>query len=239
MSYTYDQTKQGYINLWLKSVIRSQYLAASRTWADKITANKAAYMPVQLQTGVPWFFVGLLHMRESGLNLETYLGNGQSLHQVTTAVPAGRGPFTSFAAGAIDALTLQGFTKIKDWPVSRILWAAEVFNGQGYFARGINSPYNWSYTNLYTSGKFTNDGVYDSSAVDSQCGVASALGSLIVSNPEVAQYLAAYNEEMIATVPSPANPPVPPVTPATPTVTIVTTGGVTVVVNGVAINPTS
>src|ERR1043166_764788 len=113
--YTYEQTRAGYINLWLKAVIRSQYLNASHSWAAKITANKDAYMPVQTQTGVPWFFVGLLHMRESSLALNTYLGNGQPLNQVTTIAPRGRGPFHSFAEGAVDALKLQHFVGIKDW----------------------------------------------------------------------------------------------------------------------------
>ena len=251
---TYAASKQGYINLWAKAVIRPQYIQPSKNLAAQITANRARYLPVQDQIGVPWFFVGLLHMRESSFNFNTYLGNGDPLHQVTTHVPAGRGPFATFADGAVDALKLQGFDDIMDWPISRILWAAETYNGQGYFALGVNSPYVWAWTTNYTSGKYVADGVYSASTVDTQPGVGAVLGSLIVTNAEVANYLAAYQEEPVATTTPPA-PPVPPTPPAPPvppdpydaliailkaagkwpaagTVSIVTAGNVTVIVNG-------
>ena len=245
---TYEASKQGYINLWSKAVIRSQYVNSSKAWATKISANRSKLDPIEEQTGVVWFFPGLLLMRESSLNFNTYLGNGQPLNHVTTITPAGRGPWKTFADGAIDALKLQGFVGIKDWPISRILWAAEVFNGQGYFAQDINSPYLWSWTNQYTAGKFSSDGVYDPSLVDPQPGIAAVLGSLIVTDPDVAEYLAAYKEEPVTETPTPTPPPVPepvadPYAPIiamlkaagklpTPTINITTTGEVTIILNG-------
>ncbi len=45
----------------------------------------------------------------------------------------------------------------------------------GYRRKGIHSPYLWSFSNHYTKGKFTNDGVFDSNAVSKQCGAAVLL----------------------------------------------------------------
>ncbi len=51
----------------------------------------------------------------------------------------------------------------------------EEYNGLGYASRGVPSPYVWSGTDQYKSGKYVRDGVYDPTAVDSQPGCAGLL----------------------------------------------------------------
>jgi lysozyme family protein len=114
MSLTFEATRAGYLNLWGRMQVRPEKVAAADAIAKRILEHKAQYEAIEKATGVPWFFVACLHYRESDLDFATYLGNGQSLNRVTTEVPRGRGPFPSFEAGAIDALQLQGFTKIAD-----------------------------------------------------------------------------------------------------------------------------
>ena len=137
---TYAETRAGYLNLWNQAQVLPGEAAAAKVWAQKIgdSTHRPHFENVQNLTGVPWFMVGLMLMRESSLNLGTYLGNGQSLSQKTTEVPAGRGPFSTFEAGAVDALKLEGMTGITDWPVEHILYWLERFNGQGYFEIGVN-----------------------------------------------------------------------------------------------------
>ena len=50
-------------------------------------------------------------------------------------------------------------------------------NGFGYrrFHSGVLSPYLWSYSNHYTSGKYVADGTFDPDAVSKQCGSAVIL----------------------------------------------------------------
>lgn len=243
---TYAESKQGYINLWSKAVVRARYQNVSKTWAGKIIANRSRYLAVQQQTGVPWWFVGLLHMRESSLNMMTYLGDGSDL--------AGRWP--TFEAGAAYALQKNRLANIKDWPISFELWAAESYNGFGYETNGVNSPYVWSFTNLYGDppniGKYDRDGHFSSTLIDPQPGVAAVLGYLIVLVPEIADYLAAYKEEPVATTPpsppisvppppAPAPDPYAPIIemlkqqgrwPAPGTISLVVTPGIQVIVNG-------
>src|SRR4051812_28350724 len=83
--------------------------------AAQLVANKTRYQEVEKWTGVPWYMVAVLHMRESDADFNTYLGNGDPLHHVTTHVPRGRGPFKTFVAGAIDALKFDGLTTVHDW----------------------------------------------------------------------------------------------------------------------------
>jgi hypothetical protein len=113
-------------------------------------------------------------MRESSCNFAGVLHNGEHIigtGRKTTLVPKGRGPFSSWSEAAIDAIKLHGLHKIADWPIERLLYEAERFNGWGYLRRGP-SPYVWAGTNWYKAGKYIADGVYSATHVDSQLGVA-------------------------------------------------------------------
>lgn len=73
----------------------------------------------------------------------------------------------------------EGHAGQRDWSLARTLWRFEGYNGFGYYPKGINSPYLWSFSNHYTKGKFVRDGVYDPAAVSKQCGAAAMLRALI------------------------------------------------------------
>jgi hypothetical protein len=103
-------------------------------------------------------------------------------------VPAGRGPFKSWEEAAIDALincAPHGASN-KDWSIGGTLTLLEQYNGLGYAARGKPSPYIWSGTNQYQSGKFVRDGMYDPDAVDSQLGCAGLLLAMMALDPSIA-----------------------------------------------------
>jgi lysozyme family protein len=179
MSWTYEQSKKGYANLWAKAKLNPNTKATVLRIAQNLVTNQARYQQIASVIGCPWWFIAVAHQMESGANFKTYLGNGQSLAHVTTIEPIGRGPFKTFEAGALDALRHEGVDKIKVWDIPRALYMWESFNGFGYVSHGINSPYVWSYTNLYTRGKFVADHDYDPNAVSTQCGAAAILLALI------------------------------------------------------------
>lgn len=153
--------------------------------ASSILAHKQRYQAIENGTGVPWYMIGVLHMRESDCNFDTYLGNGQSLHRVTTIVPKGRGPFATFEAGAVDALKIDGLTAVQDWRLEKILYYCELFNGAGYNNRGLPSPYIWGGTNIQKPGKYTSDGHFDPNVWDPQPGCAPILASLAKLDPTI------------------------------------------------------
>lgn len=147
-------------------------------------ANKERYAAIArrfVNPGLKWWLIAVIHEMECSQNFNKYLGNGQDLNIRTTMVPIGRGPFGSFEEGAVDALKLQGADKITDWSIDNVLHFLEGYNGYGYSKyKGINSPYLWSGSNYYTSGKYVSDGNYDPNAVSQQIGVALMLKKIIL-----------------------------------------------------------
>jgi hypothetical protein len=84
-----------------------------------------------------------------------------------------------------------------------MLYAAEAYNGFGYFQKGVNDPYDWAGSDLYESGKFVSDGQYDANFIDPQLGVAVLLKRLAMADASVAARI------------SPPPAPQPPATRAT------------------------
>ena len=126
---------------------------------------------------MPWFVIAALHNRESDADFDTYLGNGEPLDRVTRLVPVGRGPFSSWEAGAIDALRYDGLDEVKEWTPARACYEIETFNGFGYRNHHpqVKSPYLWSFSNHYAKGKYVADGRFSADAVDAQCGAIPVL----------------------------------------------------------------
>ncbi|QOG16569.1 MULTISPECIES: peptidoglycan-binding protein [Bradyrhizobium] len=184
MKVSFEAIKDEYERNWSNMRIRPGRADAATEAARKAISHKDTYTEIQNKTDVPWWFVAVLHSRESSFNFNTYLGNGQALNRVTTIVPKGRGPFASFAEGAVDALRLEGFVGARDWGIARTMFRLEQYNGFGYRGRGVNSPYLWSGSNVYgppeqRGGKFVGDGSFDPGTVDPQLGAAVILKAMM------------------------------------------------------------
>jgi len=156
--------------------------------ATQLVAAKAHYQTVEKTTGVPWWFIAVVHEREASQNWNTQLGQGDPLNHVSVHVPAGRGPFETWEEGAIDALVhcAPFAARNTDWTSGGSLTMLEQYNGIGYAARGAPSPYIWAGTNQYISGKFVRDGIYDANAVDKQLGCAGLLLAMMTLDPSIA-----------------------------------------------------
>lgn len=144
--------------------------------AGRLLQNKVIYQEIEASTKIPWYLIASIHSKECSARMDRYLGNGQRLDQVTTIVPKGRGPFKSFAEGAIDALRTQEHLvrsiDISDgWSMAECLWFAMRYNGTGYNARGMNSPYVFCGTSAYTRGGYPRDGHFDPNHVVKNIGV--------------------------------------------------------------------
>lgn len=173
---------RGYANLWARMTIRPEHVEDARRIATRINANRSEYEPVSAATGVPWWFVGIIHQMESACDFSTHLHNGDPLTGRTTDVPAGRpvsgSPPFSWIESAVDALQLKELHREHDWSYPRALFLFECYNGLGYYGK-INSPYIWSFSNLYTRGKYVSSGKYSATAVSEQCGAAVILRTMI------------------------------------------------------------
>lgn len=183
-----------YISLFNMMVINPGSTPVINTIVNKITAGKAQYKEVEAITGVPWFFIGVIHSMEANNDFTRHLHNGDSLKAKTVNVPKGRPigvpPFT-WKASAVDALKYMGYDKVTDWTVPNMLYLFEKYNGFGYRKKGIYSPYLWSFSNLYTKGKYTADGKYDPNAVSRQVGAGVILKTVMQKHQLITAAIAA------------------------------------------------
>lgn len=138
---------------------------------------------------VPFLFIGPVNYRESGGRLDRYLGNGDPLNQVSIHVPRGRGPFSSWEAGAADALHLDQVDSVTSWSLPMILARQEAYNGEGYRARSLVTPYVFADTDQYSSGKYGSDGHFDPNLVDQQVGTAALIKIMLDQDPHLADEL--------------------------------------------------
>ncbi|MGX9389645.1 hypothetical protein ACWX0O_01850 [Nitrobacteraceae bacterium UC4449_H16] len=188
MSWTYEATRKGYAKMWDRITIKATDAVSADKFAKKIIAGKSKYLAVSRSTGVPWYFIGALHMRESSCNFNCVLHNGEKIigtTRKTKLVPKGRGPFKTWQAAAIDALTLKNLKGIS-WCPARMAFEGERYNGLGYIAKGVNSPYLWAGSNHEQGGKYVADHKFDRSADDTQIGVMTVLKALSQMDSQIA-----------------------------------------------------
>jgi lysozyme family protein len=180
MALGFDALAADYARLYASCRIRPERTGEVAYAVTRLLAGKAAYRAVAAEVGlVPWQLVGIIHALEASFDFTRHLHNGDPLAARTRRVPQGRPvvgepPFT-WRQSAVDALMLKELHRVPGWPVPRLLYELERYNGFGYRRRGLPSPYLWSFTTHYTKGKYVRDGVFDPEAVSQQCGAAALL----------------------------------------------------------------
>lgn len=183
MESMFDKMAAAYAAAAASAQILPERLGEVMSSCRRLMKDVAVYRDVEAATSVPAAAIMALSEREMTGRLDRYLGNGQRLDRRTTWVPKGRGPFPSFKAGAIDALTLDGLTKVarqgSGWTLARFCYESESWNGWGYRARGIRSPYVFGATTAQQRGKFTADHVFDRSQWDEQVGTLALVRGLV------------------------------------------------------------
>jgi lysozyme family protein len=194
----YEALREEYATLWASMEVRASKAGDIEATARKILGKKTRYAAVEELTGVPWYVIGVIHAMESGCNFATHLHTGDPLTKRTVLVPAGRptappadGKVYSWKESACDALLMKGLDKIEAWPVERICFEVERYNGWGYrsYHADVLSPYLWSGTNHYSRGKYVADGKWSATAVSGQSGAIAILKRISELDPSVVPIL--------------------------------------------------
>jgi len=147
--------------------------------AAAVLAHKQRYVKTVSGLNVPWYVLAGIHMMESSFRFDCHLHNGDPLTTRTVHVPRGRPRFGKppyrWEVSALDALEHAGLLSVHNWSLPVTLNMLERYNGLGYqkYHPTINTPYLWSMSNHYTSGKYGADGKFDPSLVSKQCGIAT------------------------------------------------------------------
>jgi lysozyme family protein len=168
MQHPYEVLKGEYQTLIASAKIRPECEHVLHVTCDRLLRDKPVYQRIFAASGVPVAALMALSEREMSGNLHCYFGNGQKLTMRTTIVPKGRGPFPDtlegFMAGALDALHLDGLDQVartgEGWTLPRFGFESELWNGFGYRAHGIPTPYFVGGTTAQKPGKFVADHEY-------------------------------------------------------------------------------
>ena len=157
--------------------------------ATRLIAAKARYQSLFSQTNVPWPVIAVIHERECSQSWNCNIAQGDPWNAVSVHVPAGRGPFGSWEEATIDALTnCQHMNQWTHWDTAGgALTRLEMYNGLGYANKTPSqpSPYIWSRTDQYISGKYVADGVFNPTVIDSQEGCAPVLAIMMFQDPTI------------------------------------------------------
>ena len=182
MANDFGSLRAEYTGLWQRMQIRPERMAEVNAIANRLIGLKPRYQQVAAATRVPWGIIAALHHREASNDFNGVLHNGERIigtGRLTRLVPANRGPFSTWEESAIDALTMppHKLQEVDSWTIERACYEIERFNGFGYRNHHpeVKSPYLWSLSNNYSSGKYVADGQFSSSAVDKQCGTMPIL----------------------------------------------------------------
>lgn len=191
---TYSSRWPTYAKQW--DALEVKRTATARAAATAILTNKARYQRVEELTkkadgakdGVPWWWIGCAHYRESSLKFDTQLAQGDPLDRVSTHVPAGLGPYygaDAWERAALHILTLKSLHKVLDWRLEKALYYWEAYNGWGYFNHNIPSAYVWAGTNIARPGMYVADHDWSATTEDPRVGCAAILAILKDLDPTI------------------------------------------------------
>jgi lysozyme family protein len=180
-------TVPSYGNFWKEAakwwdMMERNKLSMAQSVAKKILSNKARYQNVESKTGVPWYWIGPTHFRESDCDFSTQLAQGDPLGKKSTHVPKGQGPYfgpDAWDRAALIALETDKLNQVKDWRLEKLFYWWESYNGWGYRLHGTPSAYVWAGTNIYTAGFYVADGHWSATARDSRVGCVPVLKCLV------------------------------------------------------------
>lgn len=212
--YNFARLKPEYAALWAGMIVMPSAQAEAKREAQKIIDGKARYQAVERTSGVPWFVVGCMFMREANGDFTRWMHNGDHMRNDagqpirTVHVTANRppNPNCTWEDGAYDALvTCEHFNEIHDWGPENAAYTFEGMNGFGYRnpSRNIPSPYLWGGTNRQKRGKFVADNVYDASEWDTQIGAMAVMKMVMDMDPS-AKFPAPSGVPVIVGAPTPA-----------------------------------
>lgn len=185
-------------------------LSDAQDAAERILSHKARYQEVEAKTGVPWYWIGPTHYRESDLDFSTQLAQGDPLNKVSSHIPRGQGPYygaDAWERAALIALEDHGLDKVIDWRLEKLLYWWESYNGWGYFNHGTPSAYVWAGTDQYTGGMYVADGVWSATAKDRRVGCAAILKCLAEMDKTI--LLVRETDDLVPPMPQPQPFPKP------------------------------
>jgi lysozyme family protein len=193
--------------------------AAVQEGAREVLAAMPRYIDAAAALGMPQqcaAFIGALDLRESNCNPRAALGQGDPWNERSVHVPAGFGPFKSWADACNFYLRREHINDPATWTAEWLCYKGNGWNGFGPNAHGRVPGYLFSCTAVYDTpryggaglgGKYVADGAWSGDTVDSQPGIWPVIQAVLAVHTEWA-FPTANPMQQPTTVPIvKANPP--------------------------------
>ena len=145
--------------------------------------------------------------REASSNFTLNPAQGWPLTSRSRDVPY-NGPFADWTTAQIAAYKIDGLDKVgaANWTWETGCYEEEGFNGWGYRAHGIPSPYLFGGTNIQRPGKYTSDGHYEV-VMDTQLGVIPIMLRMVQIRPQLALPVPFPSASAVPIIPAAIVPP--------------------------------
>lgn len=183
-------------------------VAAVNSTADRLVGfiDAGRYDAGCKTTGVSVAWAAASFEREASSNFNLNPAQGWPLNQKSKDIPY-NGPFSNWTDAQVAAYQIDALDKVgvAGWTWARAAYEGEAFNGFGYRAHGIHSPYLFAGTNIYVEGKYVADGDWSPTTVDTQLGIVPMMMRIIQLRPQ----LALADTLPLLSVPAPALVPAP------------------------------
>src|SRR4051812_24078188 len=127
-----------YQHLWNTMVINPYKQDQVISDAKKILRHRHRFEEISALTGgnIPWYFLGIIYLREEGCNFTGHMHNGDTLRHRTTNVPMGRpihppanAAAYTFEESATDLVKLKEYDTVRAWILPIMLYKLEANNG--------------------------------------------------------------------------------------------------------------
>lgn len=144
-------------------------------------------------TKIPVVVQATIGERECGFDFTKNWGQGDALTRPSVHVPKGRPPLgappndrfpVTWEFAAIDAFTVcdrLDVISVPSWCLAYACFKWEGYNGFGYRAHGLRTPYVLGGTNLQQPGKYTADGIFKTTNPDGSPLFDAQLGCLPIA----------------------------------------------------------
>jgi lysozyme family protein len=175
-----NQERVGHMQVGLSE----SQMSEMSVFIDNWERNKTRYQAVSALTNMPAELIAAIHWREGSGNFNTYLHQGDPLGRPAVNWPSNIPVFHVWEDAAVHALNMKDSLREQleidaaTQDATVLATYAEAYNGLGYHYKDKASPYVFSGTSEYSSGKYVADGIYRASTVDQQLGVMPMLGAI-------------------------------------------------------------
>lgn len=141
---------------------------------------------VKQRLGIPELITTPSFERECGCDFARSPAQGDRWDHVSTHVPKGRGPYSSWIECALDTYRREHLEQHSaPWSMAYACYWWEKINGFGYRARNLRSPYVVGGSNLQQPGKYIADGEFDRDHMDTQLGCLPIALRMVEIHPEL------------------------------------------------------